>query len=188
MPILPAEPDRYPPDLWQEEVGEIDRERRWWCLHVKPRQEKATARHLWNRRITHYMPLVAREGCTPGGRKIRSTVPLFPSYVFFQGDDRQRVEALKGNTLAGVLQVFDQEALVRDLQHVHRMLTSGLPVVPEAAHPVGSRIRIASGPLSGVVGVVIRRGKRDQFVAVVRFLNCGATVDLEDWQVERVED
>jgi transcriptional antiterminator RfaH len=35
---------------------------------------------------------------------------------------------------------------------------------------------------------VIRRGKRDQFVAVVQFLSRGAVVDLEDWQVEQVRD
>jgi hypothetical protein len=37
-----------------------------------------------------------------------------------------------------------------------------------------------------VEGTVIRRGKRDEFVAVVRFLGRGATVDLEDWQVEQI--
>ena len=52
--------------------------------------------------------------------------------------------------------------------------------------PVGARVRITTGPLTGIVGTVIRRGKRDQFVAVVHFLGRGATVDLEDWQVETV--
>jgi transcriptional antiterminator RfaH len=33
----------------------------------------------------------------------------------------------------------------------------------------------------------VRRGKRDQFVAVVHFLGRGATVDLQDWQVEGVD-
>ncbi len=43
-----------------------------------------------------------------------------------------------------------------------------------------------TGPLTGITGTVIRRGNRDQFVAVVNFLGRGATVDLEDWQVEQV--
>jgi transcriptional antiterminator RfaH len=64
------------------------------------------------------------------------------------------------------------------------MLSSGLPVQPEPTVPVGARVKIASGPLAGLEGTVIRRGKRDQFVAVVHFLGRGATVDLEDWQVE----
>jgi transcriptional antiterminator RfaH len=68
------------------------------------------------------------------------------------------------------------------------MLASGLAVVPEPTVPVGARVRILSGPLTGIVGQVIRRGKRDQFVAVVHFLSSGATVDLEDWQVEQLPD
>jgi transcriptional antiterminator RfaH len=68
------------------------------------------------------------------------------------------------------------------------MLSSGLIVLPEPVMPIGTRVRIKTGPLMGVVGTVIRRGKRDQFVAVVQFLGRGATVDLEDWQVERLDD
>jgi transcriptional antiterminator RfaH len=33
---------------------------------------------------------------------------------------------------------------------------------------------------------VIKRANGDQFVAVVQFLGRGATVLLQDWQVERV--
>jgi hypothetical protein len=40
----------------------------------------------------------------------------------------------------------------------------------------------------GVKGTEIRRGKRDEFVAVVRFLDRGATVDLEHWQVEQIPE
>jgi transcription antitermination factor NusG len=68
------------------------------------------------------------------------------------------------------------------------MLGSGLTVLPEPVMPVGARVRIKTGPLMGILGTVIRRGKRDHFVAVVQFLGRGATVELEDWQVERVED
>jgi transcriptional antiterminator RfaH len=52
--------------------------------------------------------------------------------------------------------------------------------------PVGATVRIVTGPLTGIVGTVVRRGKRDQFIAMVNFLGRGAMVDLQDWQVERV--
>ena len=71
---------------------------------------------------------------------------------------------------------------------VNRMLASGLTVLPEPIMPVGARVRIKTGPLTGMVGTVIRRGKRDHFVAIVQFLGRGATVTLEDWQVERADE
>src|SRR5262249_42875741 len=97
-----------------------------------------------------------------------------------------RLVALRGNRLVKILEVNDQESLVRDLRQIHRMLNSGLPVSSEPTVPVGATVRIVTGPLTGMVGKVIRRGKRDQFVAVVHFLGRGATVDLQDWQVEQV--
>lgn len=190
MPILPAEPDLYPDHLWSPEGPRLEPcgDRRWWCLHARPRQEKATARHLHLSRIPFYLPMVAREGRTPAGRKIRSIVPLFPGYLFLLGDEHQRLEAFRANNLVQVLEVDDQESLDRDLRRIQQLLGSGLPVEPEPSHPIGSPIRIVTGPLAGLVGVVARRGDHDRFTAVVQFLKQGATVVLEDWQVERVEE
>jgi transcription antitermination factor NusG len=188
MPILPAEPDMYPDDLWEGDAGRDGSDRRWYCLHTRPRQEKATARDLRARRVAFYLPQMVREDRTPAGRKTRSTLPLFGSYLFLFGDDLDRVEALKGNRLVNVLEVADQEGLVRDLRQIYQMLASGLAIEPEPSAPVGGRVRIASGPLTGLVGTVVRRGKRDQFIAVVKMLGLGATVALEDWQVEVLPD
>jgi transcription antitermination factor NusG len=189
MPILPAEPDCYPEDLWGDGVpSPVKPDGLWWCLHTKPRQEKATARDLREQGVVYYLPQVVKESRTPQGRKIQSIAPLFAGYVFLYGDPQDRLAALRGHRLVNVLEVVDQEELVRDLQQIHKMLSSGLSVSAEPVMPVGAKVRIATGPLTGIVGTVIRRGKRDQFVAVVQFLGRGATVDLEDWQVEKVED
>jgi len=189
MPILPAEPDCNPPNLWDDTVSPpADGEVCWWCLHTKPRQEKAIARELLKEGITYYLPQVLRESRTPQGRKIRSVVPLFASYMFMRGDRNDRLVALRAHRLVGVLEVADQEALACDLRQIHRMLSSGLPVSEEPVVPVGATVRIGTGPLAGMVGKVVRRGKRDQFLAVVHFLGRGATVDLRDWQVERVDE
>jgi len=188
MPILPAEPDFFPPDLWDDPtaVPRSKAEAVWWCLHTRPRQEKAIARELRKLEVAFFLPQVLKEDRTPQGRKIRSVIPLFPSYLFLLGDHNDRLSALRGNRLVSVLEVSDQGSLERDLRQIQKMLSSGLPVQPEPAAPVGSRVRITTGPLTGIEGTVIRRGKHDQFVAVVRFLGRGATVDLQDWQVEQI--
>src|SRR5262249_53452267 len=152
------------------------------------RQEKAAARDLRAQKISYYLPQVVHEDRTPQGRKTRAVLPLFTSYLFLLGDERERVLSLKGNRLVRVIDVVDQSGVEHDLRQIHQMLASGLAVVPEPTVPVGARVRILTGPLSGIEGRVIRRGKRDQFVAVVHFLGSGATVDLEDWQVEQLKD
>ena len=190
MPILPAEPDLFPVDLWQAHAvsEESATHRKWWCLHTKPRQEKAAARDLRVIKVPYYLPQVVHETHTPQGRKIRSVIPLFTSYLFLLGDERERVLSMKGNRLVRVIEVLNQDALNHDLRQIHQLLASGLAVLPELTVPVGARVRILSGPLTGIEGKVIKRGKRDQFVAVVHFLGSGATVDLEDWQVEQLPE
>jgi transcription antitermination factor NusG len=189
MPILPAEPDCNPPNLWDDpSIHASNGESVWWCLHTKPRQEKATARDLKDQGLVYYLPQVRKESHTPKGRKLQSIVPLFMGYIFLKGDQTARLAAFRAHRLVSVLEVVDQQALARDLQQIYTMLSSGLPVTPEDAMPVGATVRITTGPLTGMVGTVIRRAKRDQFVAVVRFLGRGAMVDLQDWQVELVAE
>jgi transcriptional antiterminator RfaH len=189
MPILPAEPDCHPANLWEDgESPPVKPDGVWWCLHTKPRQEKATARDLREQGVVYYLPQVVKESRTPQGRRLHSIAPLFTGYVFLHGDVHDRLAALRGQRLVNVLEVVDQDGLVRDLRQINKMLSSGLPVSAEPVMPVGAKVRIATGPLTGMVGTVIRRGNRDQFVAVVQFLGRGANVDLQDWQVEKVSD
>jgi transcriptional antiterminator RfaH len=173
--------------LWQRPDSAADKEGAvWWCLHTKPRQEKSTARDLRVSDITYYLPQVVKESRTPAGRKIQSIVPLFPGYVFIRGDQNDRIAAMRGNRLVNVLPVVDQDSLTHDLRQIHQMLHSGLAISEEPTVPVGALVKVVTGPLSGMTGKVIRRGKRDQFVAIVNFLGRGAMVDLQDWQVERI--
>jgi transcriptional antiterminator RfaH len=187
MPVLPAEPELYPENLWEADAVSTEAAGRWWCVHTRPRQEKAAAREFRKRGLSFYLPQVVHVHRTPGGRTLRSLLPLFPGYLFLRGDDYQRVEALKGGHLANVLDVPDQRDLENDLRQIHGMLRSGLQVDPWASHPVGARIRILTGPLKGLEGTVVRRGSRDRIVAVVRFLGRGAMIDLLDWEAEPVE-
>ncbi len=146
------------------------------------------ARELREQGLAYYLPQAVKESRTPRGRRLQSVTPLFAGYVFLYGDPHDRLIALRGHRLVNVLEVADQPELVRDLRQIHRMLSSGLAVSDEPVVPVGAKVRISTGPLTGIVGTVIRRGKRDQFVAVVQFLGRGATVDLQDWQVETITD
>jgi len=190
MPILPAEPDFHPPGLWDDPatIATEKPDARWWCLHAKPRQEKAIARDLRRDGLTFYLPQAIQETRTPKGRKVRSLIPLFPGYVFLYGDWNDRGSALKGNRLVAVIQVDDQKALERDLRQIQRMLGSGLPIEAEPEIAAGSLVRIKGGPLAGLEGRVIQRVNGHHFVAAVRFLGRGARVQLRDWEVETLAD
>jgi transcription antitermination factor NusG len=186
MPILAAESDFYPENLWEDSSSASGdpASGQWWCLHTKPRQEKAVARDLRGAKVGFYLPQVNNVSRTPQGRKVNSVLPLFAGYVFLRGDETDRMHAIRGNRLVRVLEIFDQKAVDLDLRRIHTFLSSGLPVFAEARVLPGMAVKIKSGPLAGLEGTVVRRGNGDHFVAMVQFLSRGASVELQDWQVE----
>jgi transcription antitermination factor NusG len=188
MIIRSVDTEFYPANLWDDTFSSepAPSDMRWWCLHTRPRQDKAVARELRESGVSYYLPQIMKEHSTPKGRRIWSVLPLFMGYVFLHGDDKDRLRALHCHRLVGVLQVFDQESLAQDLRRVHGILSSGLPLAAESHALPGTTVRIKSGPLAGFEGTVIRRGGGDHFVASVRFLSRGASVQLHDWEVEPV--
>ena len=48
------------------------------------------------------------------------------------------------------------------------------------------RVRIRSGPLTGLEGLVIRRRGQDRLLVAVEFLQQGASVQIDDFEVERI--
>ena len=98
MPVLRAEPNLFPENLFADFCLEQPTgcPAAWWVLHTLPRQEKALARNLFRHEIPFYLPLIARRNLIRG-RAVDSSIPLFTSYVFLLGTDRERIAALTSN-------------------------------------------------------------------------------------------
>ena len=187
MPILPREPDVYPENLLDGYEAPSEWEASWWAMHTLPRREKDLVRRLRRLGIPHYSPLIPRRSRSPGGRIRTSHVPLFSGYVFVRGGEEQRYEVLTTNCVARCLEVSDEAKLVYDLRQIQRLIVSGARLSPESRIEAGMRVRIRSGSLAGLEGVVVRRRGRDRLLVVVEFLQQGASIELEDFQVERID-
>jgi transcription antitermination factor NusG len=186
MPILPAESDIFPANLLEEEYFPEITQYEWWALYTMARREKELMRRLRGMEIRHYGPTIAKRGKTPGGRVITSHVLLFPGYVFLCGDEVDRHRAVATNCVSRCLPVGDPGQLVFDLRQIRRLVQSGVPLTPEAKLQPGARVRIRGGLLAGMEGTVIKRRGGDRLLVAVHFLQQGASVLLEDFEVERL--
>jgi transcriptional antiterminator RfaH len=184
MPILPAEPDIYPDDLFAPGPGEPSQP--WWAIYTLARREKELLRRLRALETPHYAPLVKRRSRSPGGRVRVSYVPLFPNYVFVRGSDDARRQALATGCVSRTLEISDGLALVRDLAQIRRLIAAEAPLLPESRLETGDPVRIRSGPLAGVEGVIIQRRGEERLLVSVGFLQQGASLLMEDFQVERM--
>ena len=160
---------------------------RWWVAHTKPRNEKALAGDLERLRVPYYLPLRKRTTRSRAtGRRSQSIVPVFPSYLFFNGEDEQRFAALTTNRIVSTLTVTDQAGLVRELRQVQRLLASGAEFSLGPAINVGDWARVVGGPLMGLEGVVQRRLSRMRLVLNVNMLNQSVSVEASQELIEKI--
>jgi hypothetical protein len=186
MPTLAAETDLYPQDLLERENWAENEHQQWWALYTRSRCEKELMRRLVELKIPFYGPTIEKRGRTPQGRIRTSFIPLFSNYVFLYGDESHRYNALKTNCVSRDLPVFDGPQLAADLRKLRQMIESGLPVVPEALLEPGVPVRVRSGPLAGYEGVVLRRRGETRLLVAVRFLQQGASVQIDECDLERL--
>jgi transcriptional antiterminator RfaH len=178
MPLLLLEPFLYPDGLFAEAGVDTEADAAWWVLHTRPRAEKALARKLLNFRRDFFLPLCKREWLSRG-RLLSSYLPLFPGYVFLRGDDETRLQALQTNLVAHVLPVADAERLHVDLARIHRLMLEDSRMEPEDRLLPGMAVKIVSGPLRGLEGKVLRRGKHLRFFVEVQLLQRGVSVEID---------
>lgn len=158
----------------------------WWVAHVKSRNEKALAHDLIRRNIGYFLPMswkVRRQS----GRTIKSLLPLFGGYLFFCGEENERLELLQTNRVANLIVVNDQETLVNELVQIEQALRAGVPLTPHKFAKVGQRCKIIAGPLCGLTGIVVRTGNTARLLLQVEILGQGAAVEIDVDMVEQLD-
>ena len=182
MPILKAETELYPSNLL-EEVAPADTDRKWWAVYTKSRQEKAIARQLKGMDVPFYLPLVPQTTMI-GTRKVKSLLPLFPSYMFVFGSDVERIATLSTQRVTQMLCAVDNAVMTRDLANIRTMIEAGVPMTLESRLEPGRRVRIKKGALMGMEGTVVTRRGAERLLVAVQFLQQGVSIEINDYQLE----
>lgn len=185
MPILDEQPQRFPEQLL-DELAAAPGNRSWWVLYTKARQEKSLARELWQWQVPFYLPQI-RQARRVRGRRIESFLPLFSGYLFLLGDESERLQSLKTNRVSRVLPVHDADRLVFDLKQLSHLIASNAPLTVESRLQPGDRVRVRSGLLAGLEGVVLHRRGGTRLLIVVDFLQQGASVEIDDDLLEPID-
>jgi transcriptional antiterminator RfaH len=151
---------------------------RWWVAHTRARFEKTFAWDIFRAKIGYFMPMVERVRFS-GGRKRRTMLPLFTSYVFICGSEQDRYLAMSTNRLFQTIEVPDQAQLIRELAAIEKALDERVPLDPYPHVAIGRRCRINAGPFLGTEGIVVRRSTISRIVLQVSILGVGAAMEIE---------
>jgi transcriptional antiterminator RfaH len=182
MPVLDKEPAVWPEDLFARTL-ESPGSHQWRAYHVRPRAEKAVARHLRSHDVAYYLPQIERRRRYQR-RLVCSQLVLFPGYVFTLSNEQESTRRIEYKGIIRSLPITDQHQIDCELRDIHRLIQSGQPLTREERLQTGSLARITRGPLAGLCGHVVRNKRGQKFVLSVQFLQQGVSVAIDVASIE----
>ncbi|MBZ5667967.1 MAG: hypothetical protein LAO30_25695 [Acidobacteriia bacterium] len=152
------------------------------CSRVKANAEWKVAQSLTNRGLGTFLPVQKR----PSKQKKRGQVeiPLFPGYVFAQFDCRA---ALPVVTCPGVVHILCRGTVAEPVDPVEMYALQSVSRLAQSVEPlptftVGQKVRISSGPLSDVEGIVLRDDGRQRLIVSVSLLRRSVVAEIDrEW-------
>jgi len=185
MTILAPETSMFPEGLLDGDLVSTVSERRWYAVYSRSRQEKAIARQLLGMDVPFYLPLVPKTSMIRG-RRVKSLLPLFTSYLFIFGTEEERIKTLSTNRVVQMFTATDVQQMTRDLKNIQSLIEDGAPLTVESRLQPGTRVRVKTGSLCGMEGIVTSRRGEDRLLVAVQFLQQGVSILIQDFQVESI--
>ncbi len=159
--------------------------RRWWVIHTRPRCEKKMDQWFAEHGMDHFLPVRPRLRVYPG-KRVTFDHPVFSGYAFGAFSLPERNAVYGSGHAAGVIEVVDQDRFLRELDAVRRALSVDVPTTECPYLAVGWRVRIISGKLRGLEGIVQRRGRRTKLILSVELLQRSLALEIEPELLEPV--
>jgi transcription antitermination factor NusG len=159
----------------------------WYALYTRHQHEKMVDQVLTNKGFDTFLPLYA----TTHNWKDRTkalTLPLFPCYVFLKGGIERRLQILTTPGIHGLVSSAGQPAAIPDIEieAIRRVVESGARVESHPYLKCGNRVRVKSGPLAGIEGILVRKKNITRLVLSVEILGTAAAIEVAAFQVEPI--
>jgi transcriptional antiterminator RfaH len=119
---------------------------------------------------------------------MRSLLPLFSGYLFFCGQEHERLELLRTNRVAKLIEVNDQGRLLNELVQIEKALQAGAPLVPHKYLKAGQHCRVIAGPLAELVGIVVKTKTAARLVLQVDILGQATSVEIDADMIETMDE
>ncbi len=159
----------------------------WHALYTRHQHERLVAHALTGKGFDVFLPQY-RTVHRWKDRWKELELPLFPNYVFVLGGLERMLNIV---TTPGVHSVVSWGGRPADIPQyeidaVRRLIESPLRVQKHPFIKCGDRVRIKSGPLEGIEGILVRSKSAYRLVLSVEMLARSAAVEVDLNMVERV--
>lgn len=161
----------------------------WWAVRTRANFERVVDEQLSRRALESFLPTYRTFSRRTDRKKVIS-LPLFGGYLFVHvdlSDFDKRVAILRARGVAKIVGGPEGPEPVPDDQvlSVRRLCTSDRLLEPWGKLEVGKRVRIVSGGLSGVTGVVADiKGKNKKIICNIELLGRAVATELRPEDLE----
>jgi transcription antitermination factor NusG len=172
----------------QLEISRANGRGPWCALHTRHQHEGTVARILTTKGVEVFLPTYHTVHRWKD-RKKQLELPLFPGYLFFTYESERRIQVLSTPGVHTILMTdvnTPAEIPQEEILAIRRAVESPLRLEPHPYWKGGDVVRIKSGPLEGLEGVVSRSKDAFRVVLSVEMLGKSAAVEIDAGSVERV--
>lgn len=159
--------------------------REWWAIYTRHQHEKVVAENFSSNGLEVFLPLynAVRQW---KDRKKHLSLPLFPCYVFLRGESGRRVQVLSTPGVHSIVTIAGRPAPIPEveIEAIRRAVESPLVVEPHPFLRRGDRVRIKSGPLADIEGILIRRKSSYRLILSAELLQKSIAVEVDAFSVE----
>ncbi len=159
----------------------------WYALYTRHQHEKVVAESLSKNGFEVFLPLydVVRQW---KDRTKRLSLPLFSCYVFLRGGLERRLSILSTPGVYSILGIAGQPAAIPqvEIDAIRKVTESSLRVEPHPFLRCGDWVRVTSGPLTGVEGILVRKKNLSRLVLSAELLEKSVAVEVDAFRVARL--
>ena len=161
--------------------------RQWHALYTRHQHEKPIAGMLSSKGHEVFLPLyaVARRW---QDRTKHLSLPLIPCYVFIRGGLDRQLQIMSTPGVFNVVGWAGHPAAIPEdqIEGLRQMAESSTLVEPHPYLICGDRVRIKSGTLQGLEGILVRKKNVSRLVVSLEMLGRSAAVEVDASCLETV--
>ncbi len=161
----------------------------WFAIQTRSRHEKKVADELAGRGVEVFLPLITRTRKW-SDRVKKVEFPLFSGYAFVHiaPEPKTRVKVLSAN---GVVRFIGPTAMgtpipSHEIDSLRTALVNDIALRPLPFIKIGQRVRIRSGALAGMEGILTGTRGNHQLVVSISTIQKSVSLAIEGYEIEPI--
>jgi len=169
--------------------GQAPEHSHWYAIHTRPRNEKAVAAQLREKKVSTFLPLLEQIRQWSDRRRTIE-VPMFSCYAFVRiaQSTEERLKVLRTPGVLGFVGSERWGASIpnEEIENLQRAIRQKLPCVVHPFIGAGQRVRSRGGSLDGMQGILMRESGEQSLVISIEVLQRSVQIRVEGYNVEAV--